>query len=135
MENKKILLVDDENIFTKNMSKLLEARGYHTVAVNSGDKAIAALDQDKYDFMILDLNMPGMDGITTFKEIKKLQLLPTETLILTGHGAIDTAMEAVKLGAHDYLTKPCEVDELVEKIEDAWEKNNNNGKKSRFWGL
>jgi DNA-binding NtrC family response regulator len=65
--------------------------------------------------------MPGMDGIATLREVKKLQLF-TETLILTGHGAIDTALEAVKLGAYDYLTKPCEVDELVEKIEGAWEK-------------
>jgi len=62
-----------------------------------------------------------MDGITTLKEIKKLDLF-TETLILTGHGSIDTAMEAIKLGAYDYLTKPCEIGELVAKIEGAWEK-------------
>jgi DNA-binding NtrC family response regulator len=134
MKDIKILLVDDEVIFTKNMSRLLESRGYHVTAVYSGDEAIKALDQDKYDVMVLDLKMPGMDGITTFKEIKKLQLLPTGTLILTGHGAIDTALEAIKLGAYDYLTKPCEVDELVEKIEDAWEKNNNNGKKKSILG-
>ena len=125
MKDKKILLVDDEVIFTKNMSRLLESRGYLVTVVNSGDEAIKALDQDKYDVMVLDMKMPGMDGITTLKEVRKLQLF-TETLILTGHGAIDTAMEAIKLGAYDYLTKPCEVDELVEKIEDAREKNNNN---------
>ena len=55
------------------------------------------------------------------KEIKKLGLF-TETLILTGHGSIDSALEAIKLGAYDYLTKPCEIDELVAKIEGAWEK-------------
>jgi len=71
--------------------------------------------------VVLDLKMPGMDGITTLKEIKKLGLF-TQTLILTGHGSIDTALEAVKLGAYDYLTKPCEIDELVDKIEGAWEK-------------
>lgn len=136
MKDTKILLVDDEVIFTKNMSRLLESRGYHVTAVNSGDEAIKALDQDRYDVMVLDMKMPGMDGITTLKEVKKLQLF-TETLILTGHGAIDTALEAIKLGAYDYLTKPCEVDELVEKIEDAREKNNNNngGKKSILGAL
>jgi DNA-binding NtrC family response regulator len=65
--------------------------------------------------------MPGMDGITTLKESVKLGLF-TETLILTGHGSIDSALEAMKLGAYDYLTKPCEIDELVAKIEAAWEK-------------
>ncbi|MBW2168878.1 MAG: response regulator, partial [Deltaproteobacteria bacterium] len=74
-----------------------------------------------FDVVVLDLKMPGMDGITTLKEIKKLDLF-TETLILTGHGSIDTAMEAIKLGAYDYLTKPCEIGELVAKIEGAWEK-------------
>jgi len=110
MKNKKNLLVDDEVIFTKNMSRLLESRGYHVTVVNSGDEAIKALDQDKYDVMVLDMKMPGMDGITTLKEVRKLQLF-TETLILTGHG------------------------ELVEKIEDAKEKNNNsNGKKKSILG-
>ena len=71
--------------------------------------------------MVLDLKMPGIDGITTLREVKKLQLF-TETLILTGHGAVSTALKAMKLEAYGYLTKPCEVDELVEKIEGAWEK-------------
>ncbi|UCF93981.1 MAG: response regulator, partial [Desulfobacterales bacterium] len=72
--------------------------------------------------------MPGMDGITSLREIKKLGLF-TETLILTGHGSIDTALEAIKLGAYDYLTKPCEIDELVAKIEGAWEKKDGEVKK------
>jgi DNA-binding NtrC family response regulator len=89
--------------------------------VNSGDAAIRELEQNHFDVTVLDLKMPGMDGITTLKEIKKLGLF-TETLILTGHGSIDTALEAMKLGAYDYLTKPCEIEELVTKIEAAWEK-------------
>ena len=79
------------------------------------------LEKENFDVVVLDLKMPGMDGITTLKEIKKLDLF-TETLILTGHGSIDSALEAVKLGAYDYLTKPCEIDELVAKIEGAWAK-------------
>lgn len=117
----RILLVDDEVVFTKNMSKLLTSRGYVVTPVNSGDSAIRELEENDFDVVVLDLKMPGMDGITTLKEIKKLGLF-TETLILTGHGAIDTALEATKLGAYDYLTKPCEIDELVAKIEGAWGK-------------
>ncbi|MCG6911398.1 MAG: response regulator [Deltaproteobacteria bacterium] len=117
----KILLVDDEEIFTNNMSRLLNSRGYRVTAVNRGSTAIDALEEASFDVIVLDLKMPGMDGIATLQEIKKLGLF-TETLILTGHGSIDTALEAIKLGAYDYLTKPCEIDELVEKIEGAWKK-------------
>jgi len=120
MIGSKILLVDDEVVFTQNMAKLLANRGYIVTAVNSGDAAIQALEEKDFDVVVLDLKMPGMDGITTLKEIKKLGLL-TETLILTGHGSIDTALEAIKLGAYDYLTKPCEIDELVGKLQGAWE--------------
>ncbi|MCU0561688.1 MAG: response regulator [Desulfobacterales bacterium] len=118
MTGSRVLLVDDETIFTRNMSKLLTFRGYTVTAVNSGDAAIRELEQNHFDVVVLDLKMPGMDGITTLKEIQKLGLF-TETLILTGHGSIDSALEAMKLGAYDYLTKPCEIDELVAKIEAA----------------
>ena len=121
MKGSKILLVDDEVVFTTNMSKLLVNRGYRVTAVNSGDAAIDALEEEDFDIVLLDLRMPGMDGITTLREIKKLGLF-VETLILTGHGSIDTALESIKLGAYDFLTKPCEIDELVAKIEGAWEK-------------
>ena len=121
MKGSRILLVDDEVVFTTNMSKLLTNRGYRVTAVNSGDAAIQELEKNDYDVVVLDLKMPGMDGITTLKEIKKLDLF-TQTLILTGHGSIDTALEAVRLGAYDYLTKPCEIDDLVNKIEGAWQK-------------
>ena len=120
MIGSKILLVDDEIIFTENMAKLLTNRGYIVTAVNNGESAIRALEEKDYDVVVLDLKMPGMDGITTLKEIKKLGLF-TETLILTGHGSVDTALEAIKIGAYDYLDKPCEIDELVEKIEGAWQ--------------
>ena len=119
MIGSKILLVDDETVFADNMKKLLDSRGYKTTAVNSGDHAIRMLEETKFDVVVLDLKMPGMDGITTLKEIKKLGLF-TETLILTGHGSVDTALEAVKLGAYDFLAKPCDIDDLVKKIEGAW---------------
>jgi DNA-binding NtrC family response regulator len=128
MKGAKILLVDDEVVFTTNMSKLLTNRGYKVTAANSGDAAIQALEKENFDVVVLDLKMPGMDGLTTLKEIKKLGLF-TETLILTGHGSIDTALEAIKLGAYDYLTKPCEIDDLLGKIEGAWHKKDGAEKK------
>jgi DNA-binding NtrC family response regulator len=124
----KILLVDDEAVFVRNMSKLLSARGYAVTTAESGDAAIRVLGEQPVDVIVLDLKMPGLDGLATLKEIQKLGLF-TQTLILTGHGSIDSALEALKLGAYDYLTKPCEIDELVAKIEGAWEKKDDAAKK------
>jgi len=128
MKGSRILLVDDEVVFTTNMGKLLTNRGFKVTAANSGDAAIQALEKENFDVVVLDLKMPGKDGLTTLKEIKKLGLF-TETLILTGHGSIDTALEAIKLGAYDYLTKPCEIEDLVGKIEGAWQKKDGAEKK------
>ncbi len=128
MIGSKILLVDDEVVFASNMAKLLIARGYLVKAVNSGDSAIQELEEQDFDVVVLDLKMPGMDGLTTLREIKKLDLF-TQTLILTGHGSIDTAKEALKLGAYDYLTKPCEIEEMIEKIEGAWSEKDASVKK------
>ena len=117
----KILFVDDEIAFADNMTRLLNSRGYRVTAVYDGDSAVQTLREERFDIVVLDLKMPGMDGIMTLKEIKRLGLF-TEILILTGHGSIDTAMEAIKLGAYDYLTKPCGIEELMLKIEGAHEK-------------
>jgi DNA-binding NtrC family response regulator len=68
--------------------------------------------------MVLDLKMPVMDGITTLQQMKPLGVL-TEVLVLTGHGSMDTAFQAIEMGAYDYVTKPCEIAELVSKIEAA----------------
>ena len=128
MKGSKVLLVDDEVVFTANMGKLLTNRGYKVTTANNGDAAIQALEKENFDVVVLDLKMPGMDGLVTLKEIKKLGLF-TETLILTGHGSIDTALEAIKLGAYDYLTKPCEIEDLVGKIEGAWQRKDGAEKK------
>lgn len=121
MAKARILFVDDEVIFADNMSKLLKTRGYRVSTVYGGEEAIRQLEKDEFDIIVLDLKMPGMDGLTTLKEIKKLGYF-NETLILTGHGAIDSALEATRLGAYDYLTKPCEIDELVDKLDGAFDK-------------
>ena len=118
MKKADILLVDDEAVFTTNMSRLLTSRGYLVTTVKDGAEAIAALKQKPFDVMVLDLKMPVMDGITTLQQMKAINLL-TEVLILTGHGSMDTAFQAIEMGAYDYVTKPCEIAELVSKIEAA----------------
>jgi len=118
MKKADILLVDDEIVFTTNMSRLLTSRGYQVTPVQNGEEALAALKEKPFDVMVLDLKMPMMDGIMTLQEMKKLNLL-TEVLILTGHGSMDTAFQAIEMGAYDYVTKPCEIAELVSKIEAA----------------
>ena len=127
MEEAKILLVDDEVVFTNNISRLLANRGYRVTAVYDGESAIRVLEKEQFDVVVLDLRMPGIDGIITLAAIKKLGLF-TEILLLTGYGSMNTAVEAMKLGAYDYLSKPCDVDELVAKIEEVWKKIKKNEK-------
>jgi DNA-binding NtrC family response regulator len=129
MKKADILLVDDEVVFTTNMSRLLSSRGYQVTAVNNGEEAIRALKEKPFDVMVLDLKMPVMDGITTLQQMKTLNLL-TEVLILTGHGSMDTAFKAIEMGAYDYVTKPCEIAELVSKIEAAHARKKVKEKKS-----
>ena len=133
MKTARVLLVDDEVDFTDTTKTLLERRGYDVTTVNSGDSAIRTLGQERYDVMVLDLKMPGLDGISTLKETKKLQL-HTQILVLTGHGAINTALEAMKLGAYDYLTKPCDIEELTEKLEEAIKRGESDNKRPSLFG-
>jgi len=119
--SKKILLVDDEAAFTDSMAKLLRTRDYQVMTAGNGKQAIQLLEAEDFDVIVLDLKMPGIGGMATLGEINKLKL-HTETLILTGHGSIDSALEAFHLGAYDYLTKPCDFTDLLEKIEGAGKK-------------
>ena len=118
MASPRILIVDDEEVFAKNTTKLLSHRGYNAFYVTNADTAILALEKTDFDVVILDLRLPGMDGLSIFKEIVKLKFT-TKVLILAIHGYVDDALEAIKLGAYDYLLKPCGIEELTEKIEDA----------------
>jgi DNA-binding NtrC family response regulator len=117
----RILLVDDEVAFTSNMSKLLSRRGYDVTAVNDGASAIKTIESEEYDVAILDLRMPGMDGMATLKVMKvKRPLL--EIIILTGHGSVESGIQGMHLGAFDYATKPIQIGELQEKINEAFER-------------
>jgi DNA-binding NtrC family response regulator len=125
MDPKRILLVDDEVDFTTSLSRLLLVRGYEVKAVSNGNAALKALGGAPFDAVVLDLKMPGMDGITTLDEIRQLGLF-TQTIILTGYGTEETAERARKMGAHDFLSKPLDLEELLKSIESAL------GKKKRI---
>ena len=113
----KVLMVDDEEKFRSTTRKILNRRGFDTSLAGSGQEALDKL-KDEPDVVVLDIKMPGMDGHETLQEIKKRRPdLPV--IMLTGHGAMPSAREALKHGASDYLTKPCDIDLLASKIVDA----------------
>jgi DNA-binding NtrC family response regulator len=114
-----LLLVDDEQTFVKIISQRLRRRGFSVAYAFSGQEALNRLEaDDSIDVVILDVKMPGMDGIETLRLIKKKRPL-VKIIMLTGHATVNSAIEAMKLGALDYLMKPCDLDELVFKVKDA----------------
>ena len=116
-----ILLVDDEKDFIEVLSQRFEVQGFHVEAVYSGQDALELLAHKSYDAIVLDLSMPGMDGMETLKEIKKRR--PNmQIIILTGHATLETGIEAMKLGASDFIEKPVDFDLLVNKITVAQNK-------------
>jgi DNA-binding NtrC family response regulator len=124
MQKKKInlLIVDDEEQFLNSMAKWLEVRDFHVIAVDRGDKAIEAARNHPIDVAVVDLKMPGMNGEQTLDALKKEHPC-MEVVILTGHGSIDSAVECTRKGAWSYLQKPCELDQLLSVLADAYKKN------------
>ncbi len=119
MKTIKLLLVDDERAFLDTMTKRLEKRQIGVWAVYSGTDALDELEKNKgIEVVILDVKMPGMDGMETLVEIKKRFPL-LEVVMLTGHATVETAIDGMKLGAFDYLMKPCDIDLLLSKVTAA----------------
>jgi DNA-binding NtrC family response regulator len=121
MEKFQVLIVDDELDFLETIVKRLRARNIEVSGVESGYLALEALDSRNPDVIILDVKMPGMDGIETLKEIKKKKPL-TEVIMLTGHASVESGIQGMQLGAFDYLMKPIALDELLEKVRQAYER-------------
>ena len=121
MENIQVMLVDDEVEFLNTLTKRLRKRGVDIKGVESGEKALEALKEGHYDVIILDVRMPGMDGIEVLRKIKDGYPL-TEVIMLTGHANVEVAVQGMELGAFDYLMKPMDIDELLYKVEDAFKK-------------
>ena len=114
----KVLLVDDEEEFCNMLSERLETRGLKVNAVLSGEEAVNRVASQNFDAIILDLAMPGIDGLETLRRIKEKRP-DLEILMLTGHGTVKSSIEAMKLGAEDFLEKPVDMNVLLEKISEA----------------
>jgi DNA-binding NtrC family response regulator len=126
-----VLVIDDEQDFLDTLVNRLKKRKIDTTGVKSGEEALELMEQRQFDVVILDVKMPGgMDGIQTLREIKKKQPL-VEVLLLTGHASVETSIEGMKLGAFDYLLKPVKLEDLLPKLEQAFEKKDAQDQKIR----
>jgi two-component system OmpR family response regulator len=121
MKKAKILLVDDEVAFANNIAKLISKRGYDVLTVFNGESAVQAVDENDFDVIVLDLKMPGMDGMTALKLIKGKKP-GVEVIILTGHGSFESGIDGMQLGAFDFIMKPVRFDDLHEKIRQAYQR-------------
>ena len=115
-----ILLVDDEEGFRAAIARRLGKRGFDPVQASTGEECLDILEKESIDVVVLDVKMPGMSGIDTLKAIKLLHE-KTQVILLTGNVAVSDGIEGIKSGAFDYLTKPVEIDHLVNKIKQAFE--------------
>ena len=116
-----VLLVDDEKEFVEILSERLAARDFGVSKAFSGDEALGRIESGNIDVVVLDVLMPGKDGVTTLQEIKKAWPL-VEVIMLTGNATVETAIEGLKSGAYDYLMKPTETKDLIEKIALAYKR-------------
>jgi DNA-binding NtrC family response regulator len=121
MEKMRIMLVDDEERFLATTQKLLAKKGLEVFTASGGAEALEMLANKIIHVVILDVKMPGMDGIDVLKEIKK-QFPLTEVIMLTGHATVESAVDGLKAGATDYLMKPADIDDLIAKAGEAFEK-------------
>jgi two-component system response regulator AtoC len=116
----KILIIDDESFLTKSLGRHLDKEGYEVFTAATGEEGFGVFKSDSPDIVLLDLNMPGMGGIDTLKELRKLNS-DAIVIIITAHGDIETAVSAIKLGAYDFVEKPFELDRITVVINKALE--------------
>lgn len=118
MTQNKVLLVDDEVEFTEALAERMQARGLEVETCDSGSSAVEAAKHKDFHAVILDLAMPGMDGIETLKRLRT-EHPDLQIIVLTGHATVEKTVEAMKLGALDFLEKPADIKEIMAKIEQA----------------
>ena len=122
-----ILLVDDETDFVETMVKRFGIRKMPIDTARSGQEALAVMEAKDYDVIILDVRMPGMDGLEVLKLIRERAPL-TEVIMLTGHASLEAGMQGMNLGAYDYVLKPADFDDLLDKVRKAFERKQLNVK-------
>ncbi len=113
-----ILIVDDEEVVRRSFSRVLDGAHWRTASAAGGEQALRALARERFDVVLLDLRMPGADGIEVLKTIKA-RWPESEVVVVTGYPSVETAKEAVRLGACDYLAKPLAPDAVIHAAHDA----------------
>jgi DNA-binding NtrC family response regulator len=121
MKPLKALIVDDEVDFLETLIKRMKKRRLDVTGVNGASQAMALLEAEPFDVVVLDVRMPEVDGITLLQQIKQRYAL-IEVIMLTGHASLEVAVKGMELGAFDYLMKPVDIDELIYKLQDAYQK-------------
>ncbi len=116
-----VLFVDDEEQFLESMRKRLETRGFHVIAANRAIKAIDSARKYTVDVAVVDLKMPGMDGNELIRTLKREHPW-MEVIVLTGHGGIDEEFQSMVDGAHAYLHKPCQIEDILEALSKAYKR-------------
>jgi DNA-binding NtrC family response regulator len=116
--SEKVLLVDDEVEFLDTLSERMRTRGMEVATANTGIEALQKVEKEAYDVIILDLQMPGVDGLEALK-VLKAKRPELQVILLTGHATVEKGIEAMKLGAMDFLEKPADLSQLTEKIKKA----------------
>ena len=116
----RVLIVDDAEDFADYTRKRLQLRGIQAIVAGSGEVALAILETERLDVAVLDVLMPGMNGVELLVEIKK-QYPHLPVIMLTGHGTVETAREGLEKGAREYLLKPCDFNTLLGSIRKAYE--------------
>jgi DNA-binding NtrC family response regulator len=111
----KLLVAEDEEITLKHLLSTLQKEGYEVLGARDGTEALSKIENDSFDLLIADIKMPGLSGIELLEKVKEKHL-ETEVIIITGYGSIGSAVDAIKKGAHDYITKPFDLDELLLKV-------------------
>lgn len=120
-ESFNVLIVDDEEDFRETLVKRLQKRRLNVFGAESGQRALDLMNTLFFDVVVLDVKMPGLDGIDTLREMKKKNPL-MEVILLTGHASMESGVEGMNLGAFDYVMKPVNIDDLMEMIRQAYER-------------
>ena len=121
MDEFRVLLVDDEDDFRETLQKRLRNRKLQVEIAENGYKALELIQAQDFDVVVLDVKMPGLDGIDTLKEIK-IKKPEVEVIMLTGHASVESGIQGMQLGAFDYVMKPVPLDELLDKMRQAYER-------------
>ena len=121
MEPFRVLVVDDEEDFLETIVNRLRRRSIDVTGVDSAKKALDLMEVRDFDVVILDVLMPGMDGLEALREMKDKWPF-VEVIMLTGHGSVESGIQGMRLGAFDYVMKPADIDDLLEKIRQAYER-------------